>query len=548
MRPGHHTLSRRRPRAWFALAACLCPLALALAIGTPAGAGAAPERPNVIVVLTDDQTVAELSPETMPRTVRALAEGGTTFTNSVVSSPLCCPSRAGFLTGQYPHNSGVLDNEPGYPALTDKGSTIYSWLQAAGYRTGHSGRFLLNYDREPLPDELGDTDAGFAAPPGIEDWYGYIGSQTLYTGATFSDNGTPAVAGAGKAGYSTRMINRSALDFVRAAKTDPRPFFLMVAHLAPHSSNATAPGPCGKGGLPIPEDTGAYRPFRDLKLPKPASFDERRIGDKPQWVATRPHLGHDRRRDLKLGYRCALSTLATVDRGVGELVDRLERQGDLDRTAIFFTSDNGYFFGEHRIFLNKVYPYEEALRVPLLARIPPGLLGPGARRHGQPAEVPALVNNLDLTATILDLAGASPCAQSAPCRTLDGRSLRPLLNGKRPGWSRGRALLYELGGIRECGVVPVEPGLRNFYDALRTRRYTYVELNRVNRDTGECDRPEYELYDLERDPHQLRNRAVDPAVSTPSPLQAELAARLESLRRCSGIADRDPPAASPSCE
>ena len=551
MRTSTHIATVRRARSRLAVAAGALLLALAItAAANPArsGAGGSAQRPNVIVIVTDDQTVAQLSPETMPETIEALADPGTNFSASVVSSPLCCPSRAGFLTGQYPHNSGVIDNEPGYAALTDKQSTLPAWLQAAGYRTGYTGRFILNYEREAPVALPYDSDAGYAAPPGIEDWFGYVGSQTVYSGAAFSDNGTPVTAGTGATGYSTKVINRAALDFVRGADADARPFFLMVTHLAPHSSNTTAPGPCGKGGLPIPEDAAAYRPYRNLALPKPESFDEQQIGDKPNWVATRPALGHSRRRDLKLGYRCALSTLSTVDRGVGELVDQLERQDELDQTAIFFTSDNGYFFGEHRIFLNKVFPYEEALRVPLLARIPPSLLGPKARRDGQPEEVSALVNNLDLTATILDLAGARPCNAAGSCRTLDGRSLRPLLNGKRPDWSRGRALLYQLGGNRTCGVIPTERGLNTFYDALRTARHTYVELDRVNKDTGICDRPEWELYDLEADPSQLRNQAVNPLAAAPSALQAGLAARLESLRNCAGIAGRDPVGPQPFCE
>jgi arylsulfatase A-like enzyme len=546
-----------RPLVHIATAALTLAIAVALAAVAPAasGAGAGGKRPNVIVIVTDDQTVAELTEDTMPQTVKHLAGAGTSFTQSIVSSPLCCPSRAGFLTGQYPHNSGVIDNEPGYPGLVDKTSVLPAWLQAAGYRTGYAGRFLLNYDREPQPPALPllegpDTDAGYAAPPGVEDWFGYVGSQTTYFGAAFSDNGVATAAGAGRPGYSTRVINRAALDFVEGAKADPRPFFLQIAHLAPHSSNTTASGvgPCGKGGLPIPEDAAAYRPYRNLALPKPESFDESRIADKPDWVASRPPLGHDRRRNLKLGYRCALATLSTVDRGVGQLVKRLERQGELDDTAIFLTSDNGYFFGEHRIFLNKVYPYEEALRVPLLARIPQALLGPKARRDGQPPEVAAPVNNLDLTATILDLAGAPPCTAAGSCRTLDGRTLRPLLNGKRPDWSRGRTLLYQLGGNRTCGAIPAERGLNNFYDALRTPRYVYVELDRVNKETGICDRPEYELYDLKRDPNQLRNQAVDPAVATPSALQASLASRLDAMRACAGISGRDPAAAQPYCE
>jgi N-acetylglucosamine-6-sulfatase len=523
---------------------------------TELAAATAQARPNVIVVLTDDQSVGELSKETMPKTIRALsADGnGTQFSASIVSSPLCCPSRAGSITGQYPHNDGVFDNEPGYPGLVDKGSTIYSWLQAAGYRTGHLGRWLLNYDRAvpagegAPPGDDPDTNGGLAPPPGVEHWFGYIGSQTLYEGATFSRNGGPVTLGRGVRGYTTRAINREALSFVRTAKGDPRPFFLTVAHIAPHAGGAIPPstGYCGGGGLPVPE-RGKVGVWRDEPLPKPPNFNESGLSDKPDWIQTRPALGANRRHDLKLGWRCALATLEPVDRGVAQLVHQLERQGELDDTAIFFTSDNGYMFGEHRVVLNKVYPYEESLRVPLLARVPERLLGPEVRRDGRPPEVVDLVNNLDLTATILDLAQARPCTADGDCRVLDGRSLMPLLSGKRPDWARHRTLLFQIGSQRQCGTLP-GAGMRNFYDGIRTRRHVYIELDRVNTETGECDRPEYELYDLKRDPYQLRSRAVNPALATPSPLQASLAERLDVLRRCSGIAGRDPASGRPFCE
>ena len=109
---------------------------------------------------------------------------------------------------------------------------------------------------------------------------------------------------------------------------------------------------------------------------------------------------------------------------------------------------------------------------------------------------------------------------TATAATLDGRSLRPLLAGKKPGWARGRALLFQIGANRTCGQIPAERGLNTFYDALRTNRYKYIELNRVNKDTGVCDRPEYELYDLKKDPYELRNIAANPAKGQPSPLQA----------------------------
>ena len=320
----------------------------------------------------------------------------------------------------------------------------------------------------------------------------------------------------------------------------------MLAHVAPHAAQSTGPGPCGVGGLPIP-DGGKLGKWRDAPLPKPPSFDERNVSDKPDWIATRPALGHTRRQNLKLGWRCANASLATVDDGVAQIVRRLRKQGELDHTAIFFTSDNGYLFGEHRVFLNKVYPYEEALRVPLLARVPTDLLGRRAERHGPPATVDTQVNQLDLTATVLDLAGAGPCTAAGDCRTLDGRSLMPLLRGRKPAWAKDRTLLFQIGQNRTCGELP-ERGLRNFYDGVRTKRFVYIEHNRVNPETGACDRPEYEMYDLKRDPYELESIAVNPALEAPSPRQADLARRLAVLRDCSGIAGPRPaPAPRPFC-
>ncbi len=266
-------------------------------------------------------------------------------------------------------------------------------------------------------------------------------------------------------------------------------------------------------------------------------------------MRSRPPLGHKRRVGLKLGYRCALATLPSVDRGVGQIVAELKREGQLDNTAIFVMSDNGYFFGEHRIFLNKVYPYEEDLKVPLIARVPPALLGAKAQRHGVPPDVSTQVNQLDVTATVLDLANAQPCTADGDCRELDGRSLRPLLAGKKPDWARGRTQLFQIGSNRTCGQLPAERGLNTFYDGLRTNHYKYIELNRVNKDTGVCDRPEYELYDLKKDPYELRNLAANPAKGQRvSPLQAYLAQRLAVLEQCAGVAGRDPGGDRPYCE
>jgi uncharacterized sulfatase len=206
-------------------------------------------------------------------------------------------------------------------------------------------------------------------------------------------------------------------------------------------------------------------------------------------------------------------------------------------------------YGEHRVVLQKIYPYEESWRVPLLARVPPAYLG-GA---SQPRFSSQYVSNLDVTATVLDLADANPCNPDGACRTIDGRSILPLLGAPGPAWPADRAILAQIGN-RACGVVPTPgSGLKNSYDAIRTRNYMYAEINRVNATTGACDRPEFELYDMRRDPHQLRNIAVNPATQVPSAIQASLAARLHALVRCAGSAGRDTPtpgdyADRPLCE
>jgi arylsulfatase A-like enzyme len=526
----------RKARALACASFLLALLLLGAALDSPPRAPAAESRPNVIVVMTDDQRVSQLQPGAMPATLNELATNGTTFAHSFVSSPLCCPSRAGLLTGTYAHNNGVFDNTPGYPALNQKSSTLHAWLDAAGYRTGHVGRFLLGY-----PDEPG-TQGGAAPPPGVDDWYGYIDQATHYYNARFSDNGTPVEAGIDTPqAYTTEVINQEARRFVASAAPSDTPFFLWVAHLAPHTTNAPLLDGCGDG-TPLPEP-GAYAGFASHRLPRPPSFDERRITDKPRWVRSKPRIGRARLALLRHGWRCALASLTTVDRGVAELVAELRARGELDRTAIFFTSDNGLYFGEHRAVQDKGFPYDEAIRVPLLARVPASYLG-----SQPPSRIDLPVTNLDLTATILDLAGARPCTPSV-CRTLDGRSLAPLLQRNSSAWPTSRGVLVELGN-RNCARDPsAANGLNVFYDGIRTPRFLYVELHRVDRRTGLCKRREWELYNLRRDPHQLENLAANPERERPSAVQRGLAARLAALRTCAGVAGRDvPPPGRRSCE
>ena len=191
-----------------------------------------------------------------------------------------------------------------------------------------------------------------------------------------------------------------------------------------------------------------FTAFAHEPLPRSPSYNEEDIKDKPQWVRARRRLSTEKKALLKRGWRCALASLAVVDQGVADLVGQLANLGELDNTAIFFTSDNGLLFGEHRLVQQKSYPYDEVLRVPLLALVPPAYLG-GAT----PAEqVDAPVTNLDLSATILDLARATPCT-AAGCHGIDGRSLLPLIAGDARRGRRSAALWSRSG-------IPRAPGTR----------------------------------------------------------------------------------------
>jgi arylsulfatase A-like enzyme len=348
-------------------------------------------------------------------------------------------------------------------------------------------------------------------------------------------------AAPGPGGYTTEVLNNQALEFVRASAPTPDPFFLWLAHLAPHTTNTDAGTKCGSGAaLNAP---GTYRQWRDAPLPEAPSFGEKANRDKPLWIRSRAPIRKRQVAALTRAWRCSLASLTSVDRGVASLIRELKALGELDSTAIFFTSDNGYMYGEHRVVLQKIYPYEESWRVPLLARVPSAYLGGGE----PPKFATQNVSNLDLTATVLDLADANPCAtvpageDAQGCRPLDGRSLMPLLGAPGGAWPADRAILGEIGN-RECGTVPgPSSGMKNHYDAIRTARYKYVELNRVNASNGACDRPEYELYDLKRDPYELKNLAVNPANRTPPAIQLNLANRLNGLRHCAGSSGRDAP-------
>ena len=509
-----------RVRALFVVAAALtlgATVMLAPTASSPAEAAVASKPPNFIVITTDDQSMHSFKRSVMPNTYGLADHGGTKFTNGLAAPPLCCPSRAGFLTAQYPHNHGVLGNHPGYASLIDKRNTLPVWLDGAGYRTGFVGKYLN-----------GTSDAIGARPaPGWDSWYAIYGDPSYY-GATVSDQGVRRKLS--DRDYLTTQFNRKALQFLKRGN-DKSPFFLWLAQYAPHARKTKAGYCTGSLPEPLPSDLAD---FRQAKLPKAPSFNERNNSDKPPNVRRLDRLSSSDKHELTKVYRCTLASLQEVDRGVRQIVHHVKREGELDNTFIVFTSDNGVYFGEHRIPYGKALAYEETLRVPLVMRPGRKVLG------GNPVQTIAVpAAQIDLAPTFLELAGARPCRQPSDCRRMDGRSLLGLLDGFDPNWPEDRGVLAEVGrlaaslGGRPAARSPV--GSPCGFSAIRTMN-AFFSLTGGSTGVG-CRDAANEFYDLQDDPFELRNRVDKPEYAETVGL---LRTRLESLRRCSGVAGRDP--------
>jgi N-acetylglucosamine-6-sulfatase len=464
-------------------AALLLALVIGAGIAGSAGAGSAqaPTRPNVVVIMTDDQTVESLR---VMGNVRTLLGGeGTTFANNFASFPLCCPSRSTFLTGQYAHNHTVMGNAPpsgGFVKL-DHSNTLPVWLQRAGYRTVHIGKYLNGYGQRSATE----------IPPGWTEWYGSVDPSTYqYYSYTLNENGRTVRYGADQASYQADVYTRKAVDAVRRL-APAGPFFLNVAYLGPHSGGPREPDDPANLATPVPAPRHRNR-FAAEPLPATPAFNEADVSDKPSGIRGRPLIGPARVAAITEAYRQRLESLLAIDEGVGELVNALRTAGVLDRTLIVFTSDNGFFHGEHRVQTGKVLHYEPSTRVPLILR------GPGIP-HG--VVRPQLVANIDVAPTIVAATGA------AAGRAMDGRPLQPFA---RDGLLySGRDILLETPS----------------YSALRSPRYVYVEHASK----------EQELYDLAVDPYELASLHASAAHA---PLKAELAARLAKLRVCAAGACR----------
>jgi arylsulfatase A-like enzyme len=473
--------------------------------------------------MADDMRADDL--RWMPATRRLIARHGVSFANSFVSYPLCCPSRASFLTGQYAHNHGVVGNHRhwGFHAFDDS-STIATDLRRAGYRTSLLGKYLNDYGIDP-PYGRSHQGSRHYVPPGWTMWLGapevndgpLRGKPYNYRNTTLSRNG---VLESHRGEYNTRTLGRISRGLIRRWSRSPRPFFLFDAYAAPHSGmphESDDPPPL-QGRMPrikihTPAVTAAVRGRFDALITEPRSAGERVVSDKPAWVREMPIPSARTRAAMVESERQRAEALAILDRQVARTMSVLRHTGELSQTVVIFTSDNGWFEGEHRIPANKTVPYDPALRVPLLIRAP-GL------PHGVVRAAPVV--NVDLAPTIDEL------AHSSTRRTMDGRSLLPI--ARHPHRSRHRAVLTETGPFASLDIwikdaIDLSGGSFRHHGraviGVRTLRYAYLKWA-----SGEV-----ELYDLRRDPGEQINVAGRTAYAQ---AQARLAALLRQLRDCKG--------------
>ena len=452
---------------------------LAVLLGAPAPTAAAP--PNIVVIMSDDQDYASLAK--MPHVNRLLVGKGVLFTNYVTSIAMCCPSRTAHLTGQFGHNNGVMVNAAPPDWLAKEHKLLPTWLRRAGYRTGYFGKYVNFYGSGEVPQ--------LHVPPGWSYWSGIPAPwMHRYYDFKINQNGTLHPFPRSAANYQADVLTRGAVAFLERQRHGTQPFYLQVSYLAPHSDIHTA----GEPVLPAPRHQGM---FASEPLPRSRpSFNEADLSDKPGFLG-RDLLTGDDILALQVYHRSRLEALQAVDEGVRAIVDKLGAIGRLGETYIIYLSDNGWHAGEHRIPDGKAGYYEESIRVPLVIR------GPDV-----PANVKRdqLAANIDLAPTIADLAGARPGL------VVDGRSLRPALVGAGGAWRT--AMLID-------GFITDADGDDRAFDAVRTRRYLYVE-----HPSGER-----ELYDLRLDPYQVASVA---AVASYDAVRADLAGKLDTLRTCRG--------------
>ncbi|MCY3024551.1 MAG: sulfatase [Planctomycetota bacterium] len=465
-------------------------LTVAAALALPvlvAGEGAA-RRPNILYIMSDDHAAHAISAygSVINKTpnIDRLATQGMRFNHCYVTNSICTPSRAAIITGKYSHINGV----PVFNRFDGSQPTLAKYLQAAGYHTGMIGKW-----------HLGSDPTGF-------DYWNILPGQGVYHDPGFIEMGQRNK----HTGYVTDLIADFSIEFIKNRPKD-KPFFLMCHNKAPHR--------------PWDPDDKHAKMYDDVELPEPATFNDDYATRCP--AATEATMTIDRhltRRDLKYSppgedkgparkgggivdltmtvtgkdgkevkltgealkkwkyqkyIKDYLRCIASVDDNVGRLLDYLDKEGLAENTMVIYTSDQGFFLGDHTWF-DKRFMYEESLKMPFLVRYPP-LIKSGSTSDG-------MILNVDFAPTLLDLAGEKVPAD------MQGRSFLPLLKGETPkDWRTSMYYRYY--------HYPQDHRVQPHY-GVRTLTHKLIYFNKLD---------QWELYDLEKDPHELKNVYGDPA-------------------------------------
>ncbi len=422
------------------------------------------KRPNILFIMTDDLDAAMETTDHMPNLNEHLVDQGLSFQQFFTPTPVCCPSRVTFLTGQYTHNHQVHMNTPPegsfekFNLLGSEASTVATWLRAAGYRTGFMGKYMNHY---PFPENK------TYVPPGWTEWYSPAkGKPYTGFGYTLNENGTLIEYQEDPEDYMTDMLAEKAGRFIRSSLEDSSPFFLFVSTFAPHEPYTPAPRHA--------DDS------LDIQAPRTASFNEDDVSDKPSGIRFDPQFTEEEIRDIDDVYRLRVQSMQAVDEMIESLITTLEEFDLLENTYIIFTSDNGFHLGQHRMKPGKAHPYEEDILVPFVIRGPGISAGTSVDNY--------LTGNIDFAPTIAELAGVIPPDY------IDGRSLVPFFGENKPPsdeWRQAMPLEFFGHELGESGVIAP------MYLGVRTSEFLFVEYSEGF----------IEFYDLTNDPDQLENIA-----------------------------------------
>ncbi|RYU09665.1 sulfatase [Nocardioides iriomotensis] len=485
------------------------------------------DRPNVLVMMMDDMRDDDL--QFMPNVQRLIADQGVRFTNMFSPHPLCCPARASFVSGLYSHNHEVWSHKApfGFRVFDDR-QTFPRWLhENGGYDTAFVGKYLNGYGRQKRLD--GSSSLRYI-PPGWTDWRPSVdnvkeepearhlqGGTYRYFDTTLSDNG---VLEPHEGVYQTNLYSDITQEVIRRGARSPQPFFMQTSFATPHVGS-----PKEKDDpKPFLRSDGWRQTWQNPARPKyvKGRFDQRiqrippwlgreDVADKPVFIRSQPPLVDVEKESILEDYRQRVEALSVVDDEVANIMATLRRTGQLDNTYVMFTSDNGFFLGEHRRRQGKIIAYDPSLRVPLVMR------GPGIPK-GEERRDPFLM--IDFAPTILAATGVTTD------QPLDGVSMLDVARFGDQGWTR--PILTETGP-RELSDDTLTrtpllqrkrgPSSLRFSQGVRTGRYLYVEHASHDK----------ELYDMRRDPRQLTNLVERPRYAAVVRL---LAKQLDRLREC----------------